>query len=401
VYRVVICSVFPTLYHALKDLLGLNIHALEMVNTFGFFVALAIGAAFAVMAAEFKRRTQLGQMPTVPVKTITGQAYPASDYALNGLFAFLFGYKVLWVMTQSGEGFVPQEHLATSEGSLLWGLVCAAAFLGWRYREDKKQRLPKPVESISQEDASYHMGSITTAALLFGFLGAKVFHLLENLDTFRLDTLLVDLFTSGGWTFYGGLIGGAAAVLVYSNRKGLNWRYVLDAGGPAMMLAYGVGRFGCHFSGDGDWGVANLKPNPGLPDWLWAYKYPHNVLGRDYPLPGMERIADCQGRYCHQLVDPVWPTPLYEALMALALFAIIWYLIRPRVKGAGQLFSVYLVFAGVERFLIESIREHGESLYSVGTLVFSQAQMISIVLLALGTASWFFFAPNKKNAASS
>ncbi|MFM1899267.1 MAG: hypothetical protein RL577_1507, partial [Bacteroidota bacterium] len=78
-----------------------------------------------------------------------------------------------------------------------------------------------------------------------------------------------------------------------------------------------------------------------------------------------------------------------------------WYLIRPRVKAAGQLFSVYLIFAGVERFLIESIREHGESLYTVGTWVFSQAQMISILLLVLGTASWFFFAANKENAASS
>jgi len=61
---------------------------------------------------------------------------------------------------------------------------------------------------------------------------------------------------------------------------------------------------------------------------------------------------------------------------------------------------VYLVFAGVERFLIESIREHGESLYSVGTLMFSQAQMISIVLLVLGIASWFYFAPKQTSASS-
>jgi len=394
VLHAVICSVFPTLYHALKDLLGLEIHALEMVNTFGLFVALAIAAAFAVMAAEFKRRTELGQMPQVPVKTVVGKPYPASDYGWNGLLAFVFGYKVLWIILESGEGFVPQEHLATSEGSLMLGVVASAGFLAWRYWEDKKQRLPEPREELTLQDASFHMGGVTTMALLFGFLGAKVFHLLENLETFHLSTLLTDLFTSGGWTFYGGLIGGAAAVLVYVHRKGLPWRYVLDAGGPAMMLAYGLGRFGCHFSGDGDWGVANLKPNPGLPDWLWAYRYPHNVLGRDYTWQGMERIPGCEGRYCQQLIDPVWPTPLYEALMALALFAVIWWLIRPRSLAAGQLFSVYLVFAGLERFLIESIREHGDSLYHLGSMVFSQAQMISVLLLLAGIASWIYFGRN-------
>ena len=47
-----------------------------------------------------------------------------------------------------------------------------------------------------------------------------------------------------------------------------------------MMLAYGVGRLGCHFSGDGDWGDPNRfeKPLSILPDWLWAYRYPNNVI---------------------------------------------------------------------------------------------------------------------------
>ena len=55
----------------------------------------------------------------------------------------------------------------------------------------------------------------------------------------------------------------------------------------------------------------------------------------------------------------------------------------------GQALGVYLFFAGTERFVIELIREHGDSLYKVGDLIFSQAQMISTVLIVLGVGLWF------------
>jgi prolipoprotein diacylglyceryltransferase len=170
----------------------------------------------------------------------------------------------------------------------------------------------------------------------------------------------------------------------------MHWRDVFDAGGPAMMLSYGLGRFGCHFSGDGDWGIANLKPNPGLPDWAWAYKYPHNVLGKDYASTGMEMIPGCSGEYCYQLAVPVYPTPLYEAVMALGLFAVMWFVLRKRNLAPFQMFSTYMMMAGLERMLIESIREHGVSLYNVAGMSFSQAQMISLALMLFGVLGWIW-----------
>ena len=54
-----------------------------------------------------------------------------------------------------------------------------------------------------------------------------------------------------------------------------------DATAPGLLLAYGIGRIGCHVSGDGDWGIPNTLPKPGwlswAPDWIWAYAYPNNV----------------------------------------------------------------------------------------------------------------------------
>jgi prolipoprotein diacylglyceryltransferase len=186
---------------------------------------------------------------------------------------------------------------------------------------------------------------------------------------------------------------------MYCYSKKLNLLRVLDSGAPAMMLSYGTGRFGCHFSGDGDWGLANTHPTPAglgwLPDWAWAYTYPHNVLGHGGNVgPEMVSIPGCTGDYCHQLAVPVWPTPLYEALMALGLFFIIWKVLRFKSTSPGNLFAWYMVFAGTERFLIEFIREHGSSLYRVGSLTFSQAQLISLLLLITG-ALWLLFLGKK------
>jgi prolipoprotein diacylglyceryltransferase len=379
--------VFPTLYHFLKDTLGIEIGALQILNTFGFFVALAIAGAFWSMSEEMKRRGALGQFKGVQVKTVVGAPFPISDYVLNGLLAFVFGYKVLYLLFNAGQGFSPQEHLFSYEGSWVLGLMCMGVVLGLRYRADVKQRLPEPIEKIESMGPEWHMGNITTVALISGFLGAKVFHILEDPKGLKsIEMILSNLFSTGGWTFYGGLICGAAGVLIYCRKKGLSLLRMLDSGGPAMMLAYGIGRFGCHFSGDGDWGIANTTARPSglgwLPDWAWSYTYPHNVLGAQNT--GVKAIAGCEGDFCYELAVPVYPTPLYEALMGLMLFFVLWKWIRTKVQAPGNVFAWYMVFAGAERFLIENIREHGESLYRAGGMVFSQAQLISLILLGVG-----------------
>lgn len=80
--------------------------------------------------------------------------------------------------------------------------------------------------------------------------------------------------------------------------------------------------------------------------------------------------------------------------MALTLFAILWFYVRKLSLKPGQVLSIYLVFAGMERFLIESIREHGDSLYTLGNVIFSQAQMISLALIVTGITIWFLASKN-------
>ncbi len=384
---------FATIYHFVYYLTGLQLPFLKVVNTFGFFVALSIGAAYWAIKQEFDRKTVQGVFPKVSMENNQGKPMAKSEYVINGLMSFIFGYKILYLLVEasSNSRFSPPEHVFTLEGNWLLGL----GLLGWSvwstWKKDKEQRAMPRVDELVQMPAGALMGSVTMVALASGFLGAKLFHLVENWEVFMRgleeEGLLGMMMTQGGWTFYGGLICGGAGVLLYSRSQGLPWKSVLDAGGPGMMLSYGIGRFGCHFSGDGDWGIANLSPNPGLPDWAWAYKYPNNVLGREAG-PDMEYIPGSLDEYAYQLFTPVYPTPLYEALMAMGLFAILWFWGRKQAWKPGRLFAMYMIFAGLERFIIELIREHGDSLYRLGTMVFSQAQMISLVLILVGSVGF-------------
>ncbi len=210
------------------------------------------------------------------------------------------------------------------------------------------------------------MGTVTVLVVVCGIAGAKVFHILENLETFFADPAGM-LFSSGGLTFYGGLIVAGTAITVYVRRKGVSGAAFADALAPSLMLAYGIGRIGCHLAGDGDWGIpADLLAQPGwIPTWLWAETYPNNILGINLPESG------------------VYPTSIYEFLMASALFGLLWAL-RKHPYRNGWLFSWYLVFNGVERFLIEQIRVNNT--FDVLGVTVTQAEIISLVALLLGLA---------------
>jgi phosphatidylglycerol:prolipoprotein diacylglycerol transferase len=49
---------YPNLYYAFKDLFGVELSGLKLVNSFGFFVALAFITAAFVLTAELKRKSK-------------------------------------------------------------------------------------------------------------------------------------------------------------------------------------------------------------------------------------------------------------------------------------------------------------------------------------------------------
>jgi phosphatidylglycerol:prolipoprotein diacylglycerol transferase len=205
---------------------------------------------------------------------------------------------------------------------------------------------------------------LVLVSVLAGIVGARVFDILDNLERFVARPLSM-IFTRAGFSIYGGLCFGIVAGVIFVKRRSIPVVPMLDATAPAMMLGYGIGRLGCQIAGDGDWGIAAnmlLKPS-WLPDWLWAQTYDGSIAGVIIAPPG------------------VYPTPIYESVMAVAIFWVLWRL-RLQDNRPGYLFSAYLLLAGFERLLIEKIRINTR--YDVFGAHVTQAEAISFLLVIAG-----------------
>ncbi len=381
---------YPNLYYAIKDIFGIELSGLKLVNSFGFFVAIAFVVSAWVLTLELRRKQQQGLF--VPIdETITIGA-PASliELLTNFLLGFVFGFKIIGAFTIEDALIDPQNFILSSRGSLPLGVLVGLGFAVLKWWEMNKQKLAKPENRTVRIWPHDRVGDIVILAALFGFLGAKIFHNLENWQEFTKDPI-GSLISFSGLTFYGGLICAGIAIIVYSRNKKIKVVHLLDAMATTMMLAYALGRVGCQISGDGDWGIVNKNPKPfsWLPDWMWAYQYPNNVVGEGVPIPG------CVGPFCNQLASPVYPTALYEIIFCLLLFFVLWTL-RKKIKIPGQLFGFYLFFNGLERFLIEKIRVNTR--YEDLPFQPTQAELVSFCLIIAGILMVIF---SKKWFASS
>jgi phosphatidylglycerol:prolipoprotein diacylglycerol transferase len=218
-----------------------------------------------------------------------------------------------------------------------FGIFFALNFLAWGAMAARRFR-----ELGRSEDLAYEL---VFAALGGGLVGAKLYWAVENGE---LD--LGGLFGGSGLTWYGGLLGGAIAVVAWAKWRGVFTLRLLDIAGIGLPLGYAVGRIGCQVSGDGDYGEPSDLP--------WAMAYPDGVVPTD---------------------DRVHPTPLYEAVTMGLLAWALWRL-RDAVRP-GALFAIYLALGGVERFLVEFVRRN--EAVAAGL---TSAQLISLAMTAAGVA---------------
>jgi phosphatidylglycerol:prolipoprotein diacylglycerol transferase len=185
------------------------------------------------------------------------------------------------------------------------------------------------------------------AALVGGLVGARLYWLIDNWDDASGD-VLGSIFGGSGLTWYGGALGGAIAVLTWARWRGRLSLDLLGAAAPALALGYALGRVGCQVSGDGDYGRPSDVP--------WAMAYPDGVVPTD---------------------QAVQPTPIYETL-GMGIAALVLWQLRDRVPPL-ILFGLYLVLAGVERFVVEIWRRNPSV-----DLGLTAAQVTSIGMLVVG-----------------
>ena len=187
---------------------------------------------------------------------------------------------------------------------------------------------------------------------LAGLAGSRLYHLLESPAEFFADPW-PQLFSTMGFAFFGAVIGGFLALLYLARRFKIPALLMLDVASPAAAMGYGIGRIGCLISGDGDYGIPTTLP--------WGMSFPNGIV------PTTQRVH---------------PTPIYEFLIAIVIFWILWRVGAWAFKTDapnGIVFAAYLVLTGVARYLVEIIRINPRTFLGL-----SNAQAASVVSVVAG-----------------
>ncbi len=246
-----------------------------------------------------------------------------------------------------------------------YGLMLAIGFMAASYfltQEFKRKGLEPHLAA-----------TITLIALVAGVAGSKILYLIEHWDFFLADPGGM-AFSPGGLTFYGGFVLATLAIYLYAKKKKLHFLAVADAISPGLLLGYGIARLGCHFAGDGDYGFPTTLP--------WGTDY---SKGPFPPSQAFRSFPEITGQYPNGVVPDTTlchPTPVYELIVCAVFFAVLWRF-RAKIKSTGSMFMLYLIAAGVERFVIEFMRLNPRIVMGL-----SEAQLIAGALVVVGLVGW-------------
>jgi len=205
---------------------------------------------------------------------------------------------------------------------------------------------------------------ILLVAIPCGIIGAKIFHILEHFDLF-LNNPMGMIFSGSGLSVYGGFVLSLIVSVFVIRKANENVLEIFDLASAPMALGYGLGRMGCHVSGDGCYGLRTLS-----------------FLGTPYPNGIVPTSSE------------VFPTPLFESFFSLFLVVLLLQL-RKKEMSHGRVFFTYLILNGIARFSVEFIRLNPKIAFGL-----SNAQFTAIGFVLTGALGLLYVSKTAKNNAA-
>ena len=226
-------------------------------------------------------------------------------------------------------------------------------------------------ETGQSPDDYLDISLITLAAAI---VGARLYYVIFSWREYADDPLSIFNLRGGGLAIYGGLIGGALAILILSRVKKIPFPRVLDTCVIGVPIGQILGRWGNFF---------NREAFGGYTDNLFAMQLPVSAVRQNEITQEMwDNVVVQNGIRFIQ----VHPTFLYEGLWN-CLVLLLLFLMRNRTRFEGELFLLYLAGYGTGRFFIEMLRT--DQLLIPGTgipvsmVVSASAVIISLILIAV------------------
>lgn len=256
---------------------------------------------------------------------------------------------------------MPQEilHIYGPFAIQWYGVMILLGLLMFMWRASKN---PLRKKYLSETE----FFNLVAYSIIAGIIGGRVLNFLSEREYYEniFDILKI---WEGGFSILGTIIAVTLFVPWYLHKHKAPILPILDLAALYAPLLQAIARIGCLFAGCCHGMVTTAA---------WAVTC-HN--------PNMPELIGL----------PVHPTQLYSAGALFTIFLIQRYVVYPRVTKAGQLFSSYLILAGLERFGIDFWRAH--RILVIGN--FSSYQLLALSIIMLGCISYIFctFVNSKKH----
>ena len=220
--------------------------------------------------------------------------------------------------------------------------MLTASFIIWK--EAKKKNL----EEETFIDLVFY-------GLIVGILGARLYYVLFNLKYYLNNPLEILQMWNGGLAIHGGIIAGLIVIIFYTKKKKINLKLLLDMLVPGLIIGQAVGRWGNFFNQEAFGRIVKLSTleNMHIPKFI---------------IDGMY----INGEYRE-------PTFFYESLLCLIGFIILILVRKTKKNKTSQLSAIYLIWYGIIRLIIESLRSDSLMLGPIKV-----AQLVSILFIVVG-----------------
>ena len=190
--------------------------------------------------------------------------------------------------------------------------------------------------------------------LIFGIIGARLYYCVINYSYYINKPLEVFFIRQGGLSVHGMIIAGALALFCFSKKYKVSFFRLTDVFLCGTVLAQSIGRWGNFFNSE-------------------AFGLPCNLPWKLY-IPISHRPSEyINYEYFH-------PAFLYESILDLVIFIILFSLFKKFSQKSGIITSLYLILYAIVRIFIEQLRlDSALNIFGIPI-----AQIVSAVMIVLG-----------------
>ena len=191
--------------------------------------------------------------------------------------------------------------------------------------------------------------------IIFGIIGARLYYVLFNLPYYLEHPVEIFEIWNGGLAIHGGILVGLITLIIYCKRHNQDIIKILDIVVVGIILGQAIGRWGNFFNSEAYGAITTLEA-------LQKQKIPQFVIDGMYIM----------GNYRQ-------PTFFYESVWCLFGFLAMLIIRFGKYLKKGNLTAFYLIWYGIIRFIIESLRTDSLMLGPI-----KMAQLISIIFIISG-----------------